>query len=364
MKLKTSPSKGDVRLPALARRSVSSADLAATVRALSVMVSARLPLVEALEAAARQSRTDRLRAVWSDAAARVRRGVRFSDALLAHADALGPLLPQVGRIGEASGTLGVVLDRLAGHLESAHALRRKLRLALVYPALVIAVAAGAVVFLLTVVVPTFADLFADFDAPLPGPTRVVVAASDGLRDHAVVWLLGLGVTVVGVRVLLVSERGAALWDRLRLRVPVLGDLARKGASARAARTLATLLQSGVPLVEALGVAAAAAENRVVRAALADGRRRVERGSPLEPPLRRAGVFPPLLVDMVGVGEATGRLDEVLDRTADHFEREVDAAVESLTSVIEPALVVVLGVVVGGILVAIYLPMFDLVTVLR
>ena len=339
-------------------------DLAATVRSLAVMVSARLPLVDALEAVARQATSTSLRAVWTDIASRVRRGAPLSDALSAHEASLGPLLPQVGRIGEATGQLDVVLDRLAETLESTHALRRKLRLALVYPALVLTVAAFAVVFLLTVVVPTFADLFADFDAPLPGPTRVVVGASAFLRENAVWLVLALVGVTIGSRIALASAPGTALWDRVRLRIPVLGRLTRVGAAARTSRTISTLLTSGVPLVDALGVAVASAENTVVRAALAGGRRRVERGGSLEGALRGAGVFPLLLVDMVGVGEATGQLGEVLDRTARHFEEEVDAAVEALTAVVEPALVVVLGVVVGGILVAIYLPMFDLVTVLR
>ena len=328
------------------------------------MVSARLPLVDALEAVARQATSTSLRAVWTDIASRVRRGAPLSDALSAHEASLGPLLPQVGRIGEATGQLDVVLDRLAETLESTHALRRKLRLALVYPALVLTVAAFAVVFLLTVVVPTFADLFADFDAPLPGPTRVVVGASAFLRENAVWLVLALVGVTIGSRIALASAPGTALWDRVRLRIPVLGRLTRVGAAARTSRTISTLLTSGVPLVDALGVAVASAENTVVRAALAGGRRRVERGGSLEGALRGAGVFPLLLVDMVGVGEATGQLGEVLDRTARHFEEEVDAAVEALTAVVEPALVVVLGVVVGGILVAIYLPMFDLVTVLR
>ena len=364
MKLRSPASKPGLPLAVVGRREVSLTDLAATVRALAVMVSARLPLVDALDAVARQARTDRLREVWLDAARRVRRGVPFSDALAAQADAVGPLLGQVGRVGEATGTLDVVLVRLADHLESAHALRRKLRLALVYPALVLTVAGGAVVFLLLVVVPTFADLFADFDAPLPGPTRVVVTASEALRDHALVGAVVLVALGLGIRAALASEAGATAWDRVRLRLPVFGALARTGAAARVSRTLGTLLESGVPLVEALGVAAGSAENRVVAAALVDGRRRVERGSALAGPLRQSRVFPSLLVDMVGVGEATGRLDEVLGQTAEHFEREVDASVEALTSVIEPVLVVLLGVIVGGILVAIYLPMFDLVTVLR
>lgn len=328
------------------------------------MVSARLPVVEALDAVAEQSRSPRLRELWADAARRVRRGAPFSEALAAHADALGPALPQIGRVGEASGTLGPALSRAAADFERAHAIRRRVRLALVYPALVLTVAVGAVGFLLVVVVPTFAELFADFDAPLPAPTRLVVAASAGLRAHLPLIALGLALVAFGLRASGRTPRGRRFWDRAHLATPVFGPIVRQGEAARFCRTVSTLTGSGVPLVEALAAAAAGAQNQVVADAVADARGRVERGGTLAGPLRRSAALPSLLVEMVAVGEATGQLDEVLGQTAAHFEAEVEASVDALASVLEPALVVVLGLLVGGILVAIYLPMFDLVTVLE
>lgn len=369
MKLRTSsrPTSGSPAYTLFSWRPsarVATADLAASVRALSVMVSARLPIVDALDAVAAQSASVPLREVWSDAARRVRRGHPFSDALAAHQEVLGSSIVQLGRVGEASGTLDAALDRAADDVERAHALRRKVRLALIYPALVLGVAVGAVAFLLVVVVPTFAELFADFDAPLPAPTRIVVSASEFLRGHLVTIIIGLLVAAAVLRAAWSSAGGRALWDRMRLVTPVLGPLVRQAESARAARTLAILTESGVPLVDAIAAAAAGASNSIVARALSDAGRRVERGSPLALPLRRAEVFPPLLVEMIAVGEATGQLSDVLQKTAQHLNAEVEASVEALTAVIEPALIVVLGVLVGGILIAIYLPMFDLVTVLE
>ncbi|MEM0960938.1 MAG: type II secretion system F family protein [Bacteroidota bacterium] len=347
----------------LARR-VPARALAESTRALAVMVGARLPLVDALDGAARQASSRPLRDALSDAARLVRRGGALSDALARHPSAFGPVLPEVVRVGETSGTLGEALARVADDLEKTAALRRKVALALVYPALVVVVAVGAVAFLLAFVVPTFAELFADVDAPLPAPTRLVLLLSDGLRDHAL--LIGLGVLGggLGLRAGLATEAGARAWDAVRLRLPILGSLAVKGHAARLARTLATLLGSGVPLVDTLGVAAGASGNRVLRGVLKGARRAVARGGSLAPQLAASRFVPPLLVQMATVGEETGELASVMKRTADHFEQEVDGAVDVLTSVIEPALIVVLGLVVGGVLVAIYLPMFDMVTVLE
>lgn len=328
------------------------------------MVGARLPLVEALETATRQCESDRLRGILTDVVRRVEGGGRLSDALARHGSVFSGVYAPLVRAGEAAGALDAVLLRLADHLERGHELRRRVRLALAYPVLVLTITAAATAFLLTVVVPTFAEMFADFDAELPGPTRLVIATSEGIRQafpFLVLAALGLG---IGVRYAVRSARGRRVWDGFKLRVPLLGSLYRKALTARFCHTLGTLLESGVPLVEALEITAQAAGNQEVERAVLEMRRRVVRGSRLAAPLSKAAVFPPMVVQMVAVGEETARLGEVLAHTAKHYEAEVDAAVDALTSLVEPVLIVVLGLVVGAVLVAIYLPMFEMSTVVQ
>lgn len=328
------------------------------------MVGARLPLVDALDTAAAQASHQRLKETLAGVARRVRQGSGLADSLARHPDVFGLLYIRLVRVGEVAGVLDEVLLRLADYLEKAHALRRQFRLALVYPAVVLSVAVGAVAFLLTVIVPTFADLFADFDAELPLPTRIVISLSDGLRAYFPLVVLGGIGLLVGGRIALRTEWGGRVWDALRLRLPVLGPLYLKGVIARFCRTLSTMLHSGVPLVDALEVAAGTADNRIVDDAVRAMRHRVVRGSSLAAPLQRETLFPPMVVQMIAVGEETARLDDMLAHVAEHYEREVDAAVQALTSIIEPLLILLLGLVIGTILVAIYLPMFDLVTVIE
>lgn len=331
------------------------------------MVSARLPVVTALGTVARQSTDTRLQEALSAVAARVRGGESLADAFARRERDLGALATSLVRVGEASGTLDAVLLRLADALERSAALRRQIRLALLYPAVVLVVAAGAVAFLLAVVVPTFADLFADFDAELPWQTQALVSLSEGLRGG--LWWIAILVVagVVLARRALRSEKGRAHGERVLLRVPVAGSLYRKALTASFCRTLATLLGGSVPLADALGVTAEATTSPMARDAARTLRRRVVGGGSLADRLNVAGgetLFPPMVADLVEVGEETARLDEMLAHAASHYEREVDGAVDALASVIEPVLVVALGLVVGAILVAIYLPMFDLVTTIE
>ncbi|MEO1632933.1 MAG: type II secretion system F family protein, partial [Bacteroidota bacterium] len=223
---------------------------------------------------------------------------------------------------------------------------------------------GTVTFLLTVIVPTFADMFADFGAELPLPTRIVLAVTDSLRAYGWMVLLAAVGLFVLTRTLGSDPRVTRAEERMRLRLPVLGPLYAKGLTARVCRTLGTLVESGVALDEALRVTATSSESLLAREATAEMRRRVVRGTSLAAPMARASFFPPMVVQMVSVGEETARLSEMLLHVARHYEAEVDVAVEALASVIEPLLVVVLGVIVGAILVAIYLPMFELTNVIQ
>ncbi len=333
------------------------------------MVSARLPVVDALDTSARQTTHKTLSAALHGVASHVRSGSTLSSGFVTHGAVFGPLAAGLVRVGEASGALGPVLIRIADALERTAELRRRVQYALAYPAVVLSVAVGAVSFLLTVVVPTFADLFADFDAPLPWPTRVLISVSSALRAAAPFLLVGLVVSVWAARRFLQTARGRRIAEGVTLRIPFVGTLYRQLLTARFCRTLATLLEGGVPLAEALAVtadaepsprssdAARALRDRIVRGGTLAGRDSSSLGLDVD-------LFPPMVAQMVAVGEATARLAETLDYAAAHYERQVEGATDALSSVIEPILVLVLGVVVGAILVAIYLPMFDLVTTVQ
>lgn len=333
-------------------------------RSLAVMVSARIPVVEALETAARQVEHTALQTTLAGVAERVRSGDSLSLALAQHPEIFSVLYVHLVRVGEVAGLLDQMLLRLAAYLENEQVLRRRLRLAIAYPAVVLAVTVGATAFLLAVIIPTFAEMFADFGAELPAPTLAVIAASDFLRRYALVLALFGIVLVFLVRRVLATDKGAVRWDQFKLRVPVIGTLYRKALTARFCSTLGTLVSSGVPLTEALDVTAGAVNNRVVERVVREMKRRVTRGSSLAGPLETASVFPPMVVQMVAVGEETARLGEMLAHVAGHFETEVDTAVDALTSVIEPVMIVLLGIVLGAILISIYLPMFDLTTAIQ
>ncbi len=328
------------------------------------MVSARIPVVEALETAARQVEHTALQTTLAGVAERVRSGDSLSLALAQHPEIFSVLYVHLVRVGEVAGLLDQMLLRLAAYLENEQVLRRRLRLAIAYPAVVLAVTVGATAFLLAVIIPTFAEMFADFGAELPAPTLAVIAASDFLRRYALVLALFGIVLVFLVRRVLATDKGAVRWDQFKLRVPVIGTLYRKALTARFCSTLGTLVSSGVPLTEALDVTAGAVNNRVVERVVREMKRRVTRGSSLAGPLETASVFPPMVVQMVAVGEETARLGEMLAHVAGHFETEVDTAVDALTSVIEPVMIVLLGIVLGAILISIYLPMFDLTTAIQ
>lgn len=326
------------------------------------MVGARLPLVQALETAAGQCAHERLRQTLHQVGRAVQAGHSLSDSLARHPHVFGRLYIHLTRAGEEAGVMGEVLLRLAGYLEKSAALRRKVHLALVYPAVVLVVAVAATTFLLTTIVPTFAEMFADFGSELPAPTRLVLRMSRFVTQHFGAALLGLCLGVAGFGVFRRTARGAYVLDRFVLRVPLIGPLLLKNLVARFCRTLGTLLHSGVVLVDALGILAHTAGNRVVEREVVYLLHRVRRGSSLNQPLRKAGLFPEMVVQLIAVGEQTAELDRMLFHAADYYEQEVDAYVETLTSVIEPVLIVLIGLLLGGILVALYLPMFDLITV--
>lgn len=343
---------------------VSHKALMQFTRNFSVMIGARLSLVKALDTARAQTDDERLSSVLKDVAQDVRAGRSLSAGLQAHRDVFGRLYVHLVRVGERAGILSQMLRQLAHYLQRRHELRRKVRLAFVYPGLILTVAIGATTFLLTVIVPTFAELFAEFEAELPGPTQWVLGLSETLTSHYLLLIGGTVALVFGMRAVLRTDPGTRLWDTIRLQAPLFGSLYLKTVTARMCRTLGTLLENGVALDEALTVQIEAADNVHVEAALQEMIQAVRRGDSLAAPVARADLFPEMIVQMIRVGEETAELGPMLLEAADHYEEEVRDTADTLTSILEPVLIVVIGILLGGILISLYLPMFDLMDVVQ
>jgi len=343
---------------------VKDKEMAIFTRQFSTMVDAGLPLVQCLTILAEQSESKTLRTVTSKVAGSVEAGSTLADALRRHPKTFDELYVNLVEVGEAGGILDTVLQRLSVYIEKAAALKRKVKSAMIYPLTIVGVAFVVVIFMLTFVIPTFAKMFAGMGADLPLPTLIVIRLSDFATGY---WWLILGSVigiVVGTRAYYRTEGGRSLIDALVLKLPVFGTLVRKVSVARFTRTLGTLVSSGVPILEGLRITARTAGNRVVERAVLETRASVTAGKTLAEPLKASTVFPPMVVQMISVGEQTGALDAMLNKIADFYDDEVDTAVSALTALLEPMMIVFLGVVIGGLVIAMYLPIFRLVTLVK
>ncbi|MFH1144666.1 MAG: type II secretion system F family protein [Candidatus Eisenbacteria bacterium] len=345
------------------RAGVKAKDLAVFTRQFSTMINSGLPLVQCLEILSKQTENPTLREVIIDVMGRVEAGATLSEALSRRPEAFDALYVNMVDAGEAGGILDNILMRLATYIEKAVALRRKVQSAMTYPVVVAVVALGAALFMLLFIIPVFAKVFADFGGQLPLPTRIVVGLSELLK--ATWWaflVLGVGLGAA-IRRYYRTELGRRVIDSFLLRAPVIGDLLRKSAIARFTRTLGTMIASGVPILSGLEVTARTAGNKIIEEAVMAARAGIREGETISAPLAKCAVFPPMVVQMIAVGEETGALDSMLERIANFYDDEVNSAVETLTSIIEPVMIVVMGVMVGGMVVAMYLPMFKLVNVI-
>jgi type IV pilus assembly protein PilC len=343
---------------------VSDKEMAIFTRQFSTMIDAGLPLVQCLNILAEQSDSKTLRSVTGQVARNVEAGSTLADALRRHPRTFDDLFTNLVEVGEAGGILDVVLQRLSAYIEKAAALKRKVKAAMVYPSAIIGVALMVVIFMLTFVIPTFAQMFKDLGADLPLPTKVVLWVSTFVRTYILLIIAAMIGGVLALRSYYRTEGGRATIDALMLKLPIFGTLIRKVAVARFTRTLGTLVQSGVPILDGLRITARTAGNKVVEKAVLQCRAAVTEGKTLAEPLRVSGVFPPMVTQMISVGEQTGALDAMLSKIADFYDDEVDTAVSTLTSLLEPIMIVFLGVVVGGLVVAMYLPIFKLVTLVK
>lgn len=343
---------------------ITTRDIVIFTRQFATMINSGLPLVQSLDILAEQTENAALRKTITDTLYDVESGHTLADAMGKHPKVFTDLFVNMVAAGEAGGILDTILLRLATFLEKSDALTRKIKGAMIYPAVIFSVAGGAIVILLIFVIPTFQTMFAAAGIPLPLPTRIVIGMSGFLQAYW--WVCGVGVIgfVVGIRTWYKTDTGQLMLDRLLLALPVLGDLQRKSAVARFTRTLGTLVASGVSILEGLEITAKTAGNRVIHDAVMGSRASIAGGETIAGPLKESGVFPPMVVQMINVGEQTGGLDEMLTKIADFYDGEVDTAVEALLAVMEPIMIVVLGVVVGGMIVAMYLPIFDMINAVQ
>jgi type IV pilus assembly protein PilC len=340
---------------------IKTRDIVIFTRQFATMINAGLPLVQALDILAKQTENKAFAKVIEQVQHDVESGNTLADALRKHPKVFTDLFTNMVAAGEVGGILDVILLRLATFLEKSDALARKIKGAMVYPGVILAVAIGAVATLLIVVIPTFQAMFDGAGVALPGPTRFVIFLSASLQAYWYVILGAIAATVFLVRSIYKTDSGELAIDQLLLKAPIFGNLLRKTAVARFTRTLGTLVASGVSILEGLEITARTAGNRVIHDAVMESRASIAGGETISDPLKRAGVFPPMVVQMINVGEQTGGLDEMLTKIADFYDEEVDQAVEALLSAMEPIMIVFLGGIVGGMIVAMYLPIFDMIS---
>ena len=339
---------------------IKSREVVIFTRQFATMINSGLPLVQSLTILAEQTENKNFKKIIGQVLLDIQAGQTLADSMKKHPKIFTELYVNMVAAGEAGGILDTILNRLAVFLEKNDALVRKIKGAMVYPLVMLIVVVACTTILLWKVVPVFAGMFTGAGLQLPAPTRVVLFLSNFLQHY--MWLVVLFwiAFAFGIRQYYKTENGKLQLDRLMLRLPVLGNLLRKSAVSRFTRTLGTLVSSGVSILDGLQITARTAGNRVVHDAVMKSRASIAGGATISEPLKESGVFPPMVVQMINVGEQTGGLDEMLTKIADFYDDEVDAAVSALTSILEPIMIVVMGVVIGGIVVAMYLPMFDMI----
>jgi type IV pilus assembly protein PilC len=341
-------------------RKVPSKNLAVFTRQFSVMIDAGLPLVQCLDILGRQEAHKGFSQTILTTRADVEGGASLADAMRKHPKAFDTLYVNMVAAGEAGGILDTILKRLAVYIEKNVKLKGQVKSAMIYPTAVMTIAGGVVAVILWKVIPTFAQLFAGLGAELPLPTRLVIAASNGFITAMPFLVVGLFAGAFGLRSYYATYRGRRVIDGLLLRLPILGMILRKIAVARFCRTLSTLMSSGVPILDGLEITARTAGNAIIEDAIMVTRQSIERGETVSAPLEKTKVFPAMVTQMINVGETTGALDAMLSKIADFYEEEVDTAVAGLMTLLEPVMIAILGVIVGGIVISMYLPIFKLI----
>jgi type IV pilus assembly protein PilC len=356
------PKPRDLTLPGFGRH-VSEKDLVLFTRQFSTMIEAGLPLVQCLDILSKQTENKAFAKTIVEIKTEVEGGATFADALRKYPKIFDDLYVNLVQAGEIGGVLDTTFARLAGYIEKARSLKGKVKSAMVYPAAIVFVSVSVIIFLMIFVIPVFAQMFHDFGGVLPWPTQLVIGLSNFIKSYILVTIPVLIIAVFGFKQYYRTNNGKRLTHRTLLRMPIFGPLLQKAAVARFSRTLSTLLGSGVPIIDSLDITARTAGNKVLEEAVLTSIGSIKEGQTLATPLAKHRVFPPMVVQMVEIGDVTGELDSMLSKIADFYEEEVDRAVEALTALLEPMMMVFLGTVLGFIIVAMYLPIFKMASLI-
>ncbi len=341
---------------------VTTRDMVIFSRQFSTLINSGVPILQALQVMCEQTENKILRRKLYEVKNDIESGSSLYESLKKHPDVFDDLYTNMVDAGETGGVLDTVLDRLARHLEKAARLKSRVKSALIYPAVIVTVALAVIAIILIFVIPTFEEMFADFGGALPAPTQFVIGLSNFVKEN-ILWILG-GLLLLGLagRMFYRWERGKMLVDEWILFLPIFGPLLRKAAVARFSRTMSTMISSGVPILSALDIVSRTAGNKAVERGVQEAKQSITEGEGLSEPLGETGIFPPMVVHMISIGEATGALDSMMEKIADFYDDEVDVAVDTLTSLLEPVMIVFLGVIVGGLVISMYLPIFQIADV--
>jgi type IV pilus assembly protein PilC len=351
--------KKELKLPGFGRKKVQTKEIVIFTRQFATMIDSGLPLVQCLEILSSQQENRTFKDVLLKVKESVESGSTFADALSKHPAVFDKLYVNLVAAGEVGGILDTILNRLAAYTEKSLKLKKQIKGAMVYPATVMSIAVIVVGVILVFVIPTFAKMFAEYGGELPAPTKIVIGLSNFIVKYFILILIAIFGIVFGFKKYYATANGRKTIDRFALRAPIFGQLIRKVSVAKFTRTLGTLISSGVPILDGLDIVAKTAGNVVVEEAIMKVRQAISEGKTIAEPLQQSGVFPPMVVQMIAVGEATGAMDAMLSKIADFYDDEVDDAVGALTAMMEPLLMVFLGVVVGGMVIAMYLPIFKI-----
>ncbi|MDA8141239.1 MAG: type II secretion system F family protein [Desulfobacteraceae bacterium] len=338
---------------------VKEKDIIIFARQFSTMIDAGLPIIQCMDILQAQQENPTVKKMLKDLKDQVEAGSTLADALKRYPKHFDNLFVNMIAAGEAGGILDVILKRLAGYMEKAAKLKRRVKGAMVYPAITITVAVGVVAIILVFVIPVFQKMFAEFGSKLPAPTLVVIAISEFVKSKIHWIFIAIILFVIAFRQYYKTNKGRTVVDSVMLKLPVFGILLRKVAVAKFTRTMGTMLGSGVAILEALDIVAKTSGNRIIETAIYNVRSGIAEGRTMADPLQASGVFPSMVCQMIAVGESTGALDAMLEKIADFYDEEVDQAVENLTSMIEPVMIIFLGIVIGGLVVSMYLPIFKM-----
>jgi type IV pilus assembly protein PilC len=352
--------KTSISIPFIKKKTkVSSKDLVIFSRQFATMISSGLPVVQSLNAIIDQITNKKFAQILRNIKDDINQGASLSESISKYPEVFPPLYVNMIKAGEAAGILDSILHRLAMYLENAEALKRKIKSAMIYPMIVLCVAVIVVFFMLVFVLPTFKTIFSSFGRELPLPTKILLGLSDMLRKSIVFIIVGIIAIIVAFLRITKKGKGKRIWNDIQLKLPVFGILLKKVAIAKFSRTLGTLLKSGVPIIQSLDIVAKTVGNVIIEEALLKVRNSIKEGESIVGPLKSCGIFPSMVIQMISVGEETGALDDMLGKIAEFYDDEVDAAIVGLTSMIEPLLIVFMGLVIGAILIAMFMPMFEM-----